>query len=37
MGDMASLVGIGVKLFENPLVRSYARAAVAGQLKKRFG
>jgi hypothetical protein len=36
MGDMASLMGLGVKLLENPIVRSYVRAAVSGQLKKKF-
>jgi uncharacterized membrane protein YeaQ/YmgE (transglycosylase-associated protein family) len=36
VGDLAALVGLGFRLLENPLVRNYARAAVAGQLKKRF-
>src|SRR4051794_12941179 len=36
VGDMADLAGLGMKLLENPLVRSYIRTAMSGQLKKRF-
>ena len=36
MADFADLAGLGVRLLENPIVRSYARAAVANQLRKRF-
>jgi len=36
MGDMAELAGLGMKLLENPIVRSYALAAVSGQLRKRM-
>jgi hypothetical protein len=35
-GDMADLANIGLRLLENPIVRSYARAAVSNQLRKRF-
>jgi hypothetical protein len=35
-GDMADLANIGLRLLENPIVRSYARAAIANQLRKRF-
>jgi uncharacterized membrane protein YeaQ/YmgE (transglycosylase-associated protein family) len=36
VGDMADLAGLAMRLLENPIVRSYARAAVANQLRKRF-
>jgi len=36
VGDMASLIGLGVNLMENPIVRGYVLAALSGQLKKRF-
>ncbi|HEY3060675.1 MAG TPA: hypothetical protein VGL99_17080 [Chloroflexota bacterium] len=36
MGDMAELAGLGFKLLENPIVRSYALAAVSAQLRKRM-
>jgi hypothetical protein len=36
VGDVADLAGLGLKLLENPLVRSYILAALSGQLKKRF-
>jgi hypothetical protein len=36
MGEAADLAGLGVKLLQNPIVRSYVRSAVEGQLKKRF-
>jgi len=36
MGDAAELAGLGLKLLQNPIVRSYLRSAVEGQLKKRF-
>jgi len=36
MGDMADLAGLGMKLLENPIVRSYLLAAVSGQLRKRM-
>jgi hypothetical protein len=36
VGDMADLAGLAFRLLENPLVRSYLRAAVTGQLKRRF-
>jgi|SRR5215467_14937978 hypothetical protein len=36
VSDMADLAGLVFKLLENPLVRSYILAAVAGQMKKRF-
>ena len=36
VGDMADLAGLGLRLLENPIVRSYARAAIAKQLRKRF-
>ena len=37
LDDMADLAGIGLRLLENPIVRGYARAAVANQLRKRIG
>jgi hypothetical protein len=37
VGDVADLANIGLRLLENPIVRSYARAAVANQFRKRFG
>ena len=36
MGEAADLAGLGLKLLQNPIVRSYIRSAVEGQLKKRF-
>ena len=36
MGDMADLAGVAMRLLENPIVRSYARQAVAKQFKRRF-
>ena len=36
MGDMADLMGLAMKLLENPIVRSYVVAAVSGQLRKRM-
>jgi hypothetical protein len=36
VGEAADLVALGLKLLQNPLVRSYVRSAVEGQLKKRF-
>jgi len=36
MGEAAELAGLGLKLLQNPIVRSYLRSAVEGQLKKRF-
>jgi hypothetical protein len=37
VGDVAELAGLGMRLLENPIVRSYLRAAAANQLRKRFG
>jgi hypothetical protein len=36
VGEAAELAALGVKLLQNPIVRSYVRSAVEGQLKKRF-
>jgi hypothetical protein len=36
VGEAADLAALGVKLLQNPIVRSYVRSAVEGQLKKRF-
>ncbi len=36
MGEAAELAGLGLRLLQNPIVRSYLRAAIEGQLKKRF-
>jgi hypothetical protein len=36
MGEAAELAGLGLKLLQNPIVRSYIASAVEGQLKKRF-
>jgi hypothetical protein len=36
LGDVAELVGLGLRLMENPIVRGYVRAALAAQLRKRF-
>jgi len=36
VGDVVALLGLGYKLLESPIVRSYARAAIAAQLRKRF-
>jgi uncharacterized membrane protein YeaQ/YmgE (transglycosylase-associated protein family) len=36
VGDVVALLGLGYKLLENPIVRSYTRAAIAAQLRKRF-
>jgi len=36
MGEAAELAGLGFRLLQNPIVRGYIRAAVEGQLKKRF-
>jgi hypothetical protein len=36
MGEAAELAGLGLKLLQNPLVRSFLRSAVERQLKKRF-
>ncbi len=36
MGEAVDLAGLGMKLLQNPIVRSYVRSAVEGQLKKRF-
>jgi hypothetical protein len=35
-GDLTDLAGIGLRLLENPIVRSYARAMIANQFRKRF-
>jgi hypothetical protein len=35
LGELADLAGLGVQLLENPLVRSYARAAITSQFKRR--
>jgi hypothetical protein len=34
--EAAELAGLGIKLLQNPIVRSYVRAAVESQLKRRF-
>jgi uncharacterized membrane protein YeaQ/YmgE (transglycosylase-associated protein family) len=34
--EAADLVGLALKLLQNPLVRGYVMSAVEGQLKKRF-
>ena len=36
VSEAADLAALGVKLLQNPIVRSYVRSAVEGQLKKRF-
>ncbi len=36
VGDAAELAGLGLKLLQNPIVRSFLRSAVEGQLRKRF-
>jgi hypothetical protein len=36
VGEAADLAGLGIRLLQNPIVRSYVRSAVEGQLKKRF-
>jgi hypothetical protein len=36
VGEAADLAALGVKLLQNPIVRSYVRSAIEGQLKKRF-
>jgi len=36
MGDAAELAGLGLRLVQNPIVRSYLISAVEGELKKRF-
>lgn len=36
MAEAAELAGLGLKLLQNPIVRSYLRAAMEGQLKRRF-
>jgi hypothetical protein len=36
LGDAADLAGLAMRLLENPIVRAYARAAVANQFKRRF-
>lgn len=36
VGDMAAMAGMGMRLLENPLVRSYALAMLSGQLRKRL-
>jgi hypothetical protein len=35
-GEAVDLVGLAIKLVQNPIVRGYLRSAVEGQLKKRF-
>ena len=37
LGDVSDLASLGVRLLENPIVRSYVRAAIASQVRKRFG
>jgi len=34
--EVAELAGVAFKLLQNPLVRGYVRAAMEGQLKRRF-
>ncbi len=36
VGEVGDLLGIGLHLLQNPLVRGYIAAAVTGQVKKRF-
>jgi hypothetical protein len=36
MGEAAELAGLGIRLLQNPIVRSYLLSALEGQLKKRF-
>ena len=36
MAEAAELAGLGLKLLQNPIVRSYIVSAIEGQLKKRF-
>jgi hypothetical protein len=36
LGDAADLMGLGIKLLQNPLVRAYLLSALTGQLKKRM-
>ena len=36
VAEAAELAGLGVKLLQNPIVRSYVTSAIEGQLKKRF-
>jgi hypothetical protein len=36
MAEAAELAGLGLKLLQNPIVRSYLLSALEGQLKKRF-
>ena len=36
IGEAAELAVLGVKLVQNPLVRSFLRSAIQSQLKKRF-
>jgi hypothetical protein len=36
IGEAAELAGLGLKLMQNPLVRSFLRSALESQLKKRF-
>jgi hypothetical protein len=36
VAEATELAALGVKLLQNPIVRGYVRAAVQGQLKKRF-
>lgn len=37
MADAGDLIGIGMKLLQNPIVRGYIFAALAKQLKRRTG
>jgi hypothetical protein len=36
LADAADLAGLGVRLFENPIVRAYAREALSSQIRRRF-
>ena len=36
LGDAAQLAGLGMRLLQNPIVRSYLRAALTAQLRRRF-
>jgi uncharacterized membrane protein YeaQ/YmgE (transglycosylase-associated protein family) len=36
LGDAAELVGLGVRLLQNPLVRAFAVSALQAQLRKRM-
>jgi hypothetical protein len=36
LSEAADLVGLALKLLQNPMVRGYIRSAMEGQFKKRF-